>query len=65
MGSSACFCLLLALVCTVKLGKFSAACGVRQVLRAMVAISAIKVEKLCAGVLSSRLCRAGFDQSRL
>ena len=55
MSSSACFCFGLALVCTVKLGESSFAAGVRQVLRAMVASSAIKVEKLCAGASSSRL----------
>lgn len=49
MSSSACFCFGLALVCTVKLGASLCAPGVRQVLRTMVAISAIKVEKLCIG----------------
>jgi len=39
-----------------KLGASAAARGVRQVLRTRVARSAIKVEKLCTGVPSSRMC---------
>ena len=57
-GAIARCCLAAAMVVTSKVGASDSALGVRQVLRTMVARSAIKVEKLWAGVPSaSRCCR--------
>jgi hypothetical protein len=53
INSSARCCFPLGVVRTSKLGVSGAACGVRQVLRTMVASSASKVEKLCTGAPSS------------
>jgi hypothetical protein len=46
-------------------GAFFAACDVRQVLRMMVASSAIKVPKLCIGVSSSRVWWAALSSAAL
>ena len=54
MSAKARCCLGCAVVVISKVGALGAALGVLQVLRTMVARSAIRVEKLCAGVPSMR-----------
>jgi len=61
----ACCCFEFAVVRISKVGVFSVAIGVRQVLRAMVASSAIRVAKLCTGVSSSRMWRATLVKATL
>ena len=56
---------MLGVVRTSNVGASGPALGVRQVLRTMVASSASRVEKLCAGVPSSSVWRAAFASAAL